>query len=268
MTMQGRKQNAGGIAGFVDDLNGAIRENPVAAGLIGIGVLWTCFGGSRISAFGSALPGAAMTATRAAGAAAEATGGVVGDALASTASRVSDAARQVGDAISSGAEGAATMFRDTASAGYDALKSKGEAAAGGMARTANDTGRSTAEFGREFGNSVQQNLSQTLERQPLLLGVIGLAIGAGIASAFRSTKMEQDMMGEAGAAVKDKIQEISTKSTEFASQRAKEVLDEVKKEAAAQGLTADSAEETLKGVVEKVKTAATSSRDSLKDRLS
>ena len=28
MTMQSTKQDAGGIAGFVDDLNGAIRENP------------------------------------------------------------------------------------------------------------------------------------------------------------------------------------------------------------------------------------------------
>jgi hypothetical protein len=33
--MQSTKQNAGGIVGFVVDLNGAIRENPVAAGLIG-----------------------------------------------------------------------------------------------------------------------------------------------------------------------------------------------------------------------------------------
>jgi hypothetical protein len=269
MTMQSTKQNAGGIAGFVDDLNGAIRENPVAAGLVGMGVLWMFFGSARISAFGSALPGAAMTATKAVGAAAEVTGGVVGEAIAGTASRVSEAARQVGGAISSGAEGAATMVRDTASAGYDALKLKGEAASETMTRTAKDTtGRSSSEYGREIGLSVQQNLTQTLERQPLLLGVIGLAIGAGIASAFPSTKIEQDMMGEAGAAVKDKIQEIATETSEFASQRAKDVLHEVKKEAAAQGLTSHSAKESLKGVVEKVKTAATSSSDSIKGRLS
>jgi fatty acid-binding protein DegV len=98
----------------------------------------------------------------------------------------------------------------------------------------------------------------------LLLGVIGLAIGAGIASAFPSTKMEQDMMGEAGAAVKDTIQEIASETSE----RAKDVFVEVKKEAAAQGLTPAYARESLNGVVEKVKTAATLSQESLKDRLS
>jgi hypothetical protein len=98
--------------------------------------------------------------------------------------------------------------------------------------------------------------------------VIGLAIGAGIASEFPSTKMEQDVMGEAGAVVKEKIQEIATETSEFASQRAKEVFDEVKKEAAAQGLTPASAKGGLKEVVEKVKTTATSSRSSIKGHLS
>jgi hypothetical protein len=36
--------------------------------------------------------------------------------------------------------------------------------------------------------------------------------------------MEQNMMGEAGAAVKDKIQEIATDVSEFASQRASDML--------------------------------------------
>lgn len=268
MTMQSTKQDAGGIAGFIDDLNGAILENPIAAGLIGVGVLWMFFGSPRISALGSALPRAAMSATKAVGAAAEATGGVVGEAIAGTASRVNEAARQVGGAISSGAEDAVTMVRDTASAGYDALKSKGEAASEIMTRASKDSGRSPSEYGRDFPLSVQENLTQALERQPLLLGVIGLAIGTGIASAFPSTKMEQDMMGDAGAAVKEKIQEIATETSEFASQQAKDVFDEVKKEAAARGLTPGSAKEGLKEVVEKVKTAATSSHNSIRGRLS
>jgi hypothetical protein len=242
----------------VDDFNGAILENPVAAGLVGMGVLWMFFGSARISAFGSALPGAAMTATKSVGAAAQATSGVVGEAVGGTASRVSEAARQAGDAISSGAEGAATMVRDAASAGYDALNVKGEATSETMTRTAKDTARSSSEYGRDIGLSVRQNLTQTLERQPMVLGVIGLAIGAGIASAFPSTKIEQDLMGEAGAAAKDKIQEIVTETSELASQRAKDVHD----------LTPDSAKENIKGVVEKMKTAATSSRDSIKGRLS
>ena len=256
MTMQGTKQNSGGIVGFVDDLNGAIRESPVAAGLIGMGVLWMLFGSERIFA-------ATRSVTNAVGAASEATGSVVGDALAGTASRVSEVAHQVGDAIASSAEGAASVVLDKASATYEALKQRGEGAAT-VATKAKETGRSSLQVGRDIGISIQRNLTNTLEGQPLLLGVIGVAIGAGIASAFPSTKMEQDIMGEAGAAAKDKIQEIAFETSE----RAKDVYVEVKKEALAQGLTPASAGESLKGVATKVKTAASSSRESFKDRLS
>ena len=155
-----------------------------------------------------------------------------------------------------------TTVLDQASAGYDALKASGEAASKTM--DTKDTGRSPAESGRHIGTSMQQNLTKTLEAQPLLLGVIGVAIGAGIASVFSSTKTEQDMMCEAGAVVKDKIREIASETSE----RAKDVLIEVKKEAAVQGLTSASAGESLRGVAQKVKTAATSSQERIKDRLS
>jgi phage-related protein len=263
MTLHSTQQKTGGMGSFIDDLNGAIRENPVAAGLVGMGVLWMFFGGDRGSALKS-LAGAAGTVTSAVGAAAGATGSAASDVISGTVSRAGEVARQVGGALSPGAESAGAMVRDTASAGYDALQSKGGAAGEMMTRVANDTVRSSTERGRDFGMSMQRNLTESLERQPLLLGLIGVAIGAGIASAFPSTRMEQEMMGEAGAAVKDKIQEIASDTSE----RAKEVLDVVKKEAAAQGLTPAGATESLKGVAEKVKTVATTSRDAIKGRVS
>ena len=41
-------------SGFVENLNGAVRENPMAAALIGVGVSWMFFRGSRITDFGLA----------------------------------------------------------------------------------------------------------------------------------------------------------------------------------------------------------------------
>lgn len=252
--------NGGTLQGFVDDLNGAVRANPVAAGLIGAGVLWMFFGRSR-------LPGAAWSAANsmagAVGAAAQATGSAVGDAVAGTGARVGAAARQAGDAISTGATQAATVVRDTVSAGYDALASAGEQAAGDV----KDAGRAAGHAGFDLG-PLQANLKRTLERQPLMLGVIGLGIGAAIASAFPATDLEREVMGEAGAAVKDKITDIATETTEFVSDRAKQVLSDVKQEAAAQGLTPDAAVAGLKGVAGKVKTVAGASRDAIKGRLS
>ena len=244
---------AGALGGFADDLNAAIRENPVAAGLIGAGVLWMFFGGPRISALGSKVPGAARAVAGAVGTAAHATRGAVGEALAATGSRASDAARHIGDAVSSGTEGATRFFRDTASGGYDALASSTARASDTLARTA----RGATPSGLEFTTTLQRNLSEALERQPLLLGAIGLAIGAGIASAFPTTKIEKDLMGEAGARVKETIQDIATET----STRVQQVVSEVKKEAETQGLTPSAAKEGLKGVTDLLKTVAGVSRD-------
>jgi hypothetical protein len=259
MSMQGGKQNAGGIAGFVDDLNGAIRENPVAAGLVGMGVLWMFIGGDRFSAFGKSLPGAAGAVSGAVGSA----GSAVGQAMTSGASYVANAARQAGQTMSAGAGDVSSKVREAASSAYDTLSSSADSAVDEVGRRVNEAGRMSVP-GQDFRMKVQQNLSETLERQPLLLGVIGVAIGAGIASAFPATKIEQEMMGEAGSAVKDRIQELASE----ASQRAKDVLGDVKSEVEKQGLMPQAIAEDLKGIADKARVAAGASRDSIKDRLS
>jgi hypothetical protein len=263
MRARNEKYGVDGISGFVNDLNDAIHKNPIAAGLVGTGVLWMFFGGFKISDFGKALPAAGTQISGAVGAAAGATRSAVGGALSGTVSRVSDASHHVGDAITAGVDNAATALHDAASAGVEALSPND----GGGVRTVVPADLESATSGgmsRGFGNSMQQNLTATFGRQPLLLGVIGLAIGAGLASAVPSTEIERDLMGEAGTAVKDKIQQ----TAEFASERAQHVLDDVKKEVAAQGLTPAAAKEGLKGLAEKVKSAATNSGDAIKHRLS
>jgi hypothetical protein len=261
MTARHEKYSADGISGFVNDLNGAIRKNPIAAGLVGTGILWMFFGGSRVFDFGKALPAAGTQVSGAVSAAAAATRGAVGGALSGTASRVSDASRHVADAIAASADNAATALHDAASAGFEAFSPNGNGVRT-MVRADRESGATSGVTGG--GNSLQQNLTATFGRQPLLLGAIGLAIGAGLASALPSTETEQDLMGEAGTAVKDKIQE----TAEFASERAQNILEDVKKEVAAHGLTPAAAKEGLKGLAGKVKSAATNSGDAIKHRLS
>jgi hypothetical protein len=245
--------------GFVDDLNGAIRENPVAAGLIGMGVLWMIFGNSKVSALGSRLPEAARAVGGAIGAAAASGGTVVGDAITGASSLMANASHKISDAVSSAAGSATSAVQESISGGGDKVAGLGEATYETLGRGA----KTAVQAVESFRTPLQQNLNRALEKQPLLLGAIGLIIGAGIASAFPTTKVEQDVMGEAGTAVKDKIQE----ATEFATERAKQVFDDVKNEAEAQGLTAAGATEALKGVAGKVKSAATSSGNSVKQRL-
>ena len=246
-----------GLASFVEDLDESIRQNPVAAALVGAGVLWMFFGSGKLV---SGLSNAATIATNSVASAAGSTGNAVSDAISGAASRTMRATQQAGDAIASQAEKAATLVKDTASAGYDILNSQSEGVSGSVTTAIQKSARASSEFGRELGTSIQSNLTETLDRQPLLLGAIGLAIGAGIAASFPATSVEKELMGETGAAVKEKIQEVAHDTSE----RAKKVFAEVKKDAQAQGLTPDA----LKGVTDKVTAVASASKESIKGRLS
>jgi hypothetical protein len=103
--------------------------------------------------------------------------------------------------------------------------------------------------GRKYGTAVQARLAERLERQPLLLGAIGIAIGAGMASAFAITPVEREWMGEQAATARDKLQGLTTEATE----RAQHVVAEVKDEADKQGLTPDAARNAAAAFVGKVK---------------
>ena len=83
---------------------------------------------------------------------------------------------------------------DTATKAYEAVKDT--AADFTVACISGPTGA------EGFAGTLQQNLTDTFERQPLLLGAIGLAIGAGMAAAVPATQMETEMVGDAADRVK------------------------------------------------------------------
>ena len=95
-----------------------------------------------------------------------------------------------------------------------------------------------------------------------MLGAIGLAIGAGIASTFATTAVESELMGEQGTAAREKLQGLAGDVTD----RAKQIVADVKDEADRQGLTPDAAKSAAAGIGEKVKTVAGAGRDSLAQR--
>jgi hypothetical protein len=68
---------------------------------------------------------------------------------------------------------------------------------------------------------VQSSFSDLLERQPLLLGAIGVAIGAAVAGAFRTSDFESELMGDLSDSVKDDL----TARAEAVSQSVRETSD-------------------------------------------
>jgi ElaB/YqjD/DUF883 family membrane-anchored ribosome-binding protein len=73
---------------------------------------------------------------------------------------------------------------------------------------------STASIAQAQARRVRQQFNSTLEEQPLVLGAIGLAIGAAIGLMVPSTDQEDRFMGEARDNIVERGKEIGTKAYE------------------------------------------------------
>jgi hypothetical protein len=97
---------------------------------------------------------------------------------------VGETLRDAGSAASSAMSGAADQIKDR----FD----------DGVAYARENLGKP----GKEALTKAQSSLADLFERQPLILGVVGLAVGAAIAGAFRTSGLEDEWMGELSDDVK------------------------------------------------------------------
>jgi hypothetical protein len=203
---------------FVRDLGNAICANPVATALIGMGALWLFLGGSKGFGAGSTQQfGPTVASTLSAigagvGKSATAAGSKVGEAVSSAASQVSGAISSTYERVGSATDTAADVVSRTGTSLHETT------------RAAQDAGSGAA-------RTVQRELSALFERQPLVLGAVGLAIGAGIAAAFPTTEMESRAVGEFSDELKARTREQVSDQLENATTVAGHALKEVKREA-------------------------------------
>jgi hypothetical protein len=246
MNLKNELDRAGPI---VDRVNAAIRDNPLAAGLIGAGVAWMLMGGAKgFGAMAAAATGAASMAGSAAANAGSALASGVAKAGSATAAGLKAAASDGASSIGSLVPEISVPATDKA---FDAVSEAGA--------TLGNKINSAAVAGRRYGVSIQSRLSDSLEKQPLLLGAIGLAIGAGIASTFATTSVESELMGEQGTAARETLQGLGDVVTD----RAQKVVSEVKTEAQNQGLTPEAAKSAATDIGKKVKAVAGAGRESV-----
>ena len=106
--------------------------------------------------------------------------------------RVGETLREAGSAASDAMSGAADKMRDRF----------GE----GVAHARENLGNLANPLpGKEAFMKAQSSLAEVLERQPLVLGVVGLAIGAAVAGAFQSSDLENEWIGELSDDVKTNL---------------------------------------------------------------
>jgi len=235
--------------GFVGSLASAVQENPVAAALIGGGALWLLLGNDKLKA---AVGSASAAASSAVDAGAQNLRGVASHFQTRSAPptapeldtdgsfRVGDAFRRTSAAASDSISGATDKVRDR----FD----------DGVAFAQENLGRlGDALPGKEDFTNMQSSLANLLDRQPLVLGAVGLAIGAAVAGAFQISDVENEWVGN----ISDKVKADMSDRAGAVTQSLREASDTLTAEFSDAGAEA----------VDRVKQAGTDAADAARERL-
>lgn len=212
---------------FVTNLKHQVRDNPLALALVGGGLGWLMMG-SRSSGHGHATSRPAPLATHGAGTAGP-----------SASSHQSHSAG-VGSAIGKGASSVGkTAGAAAASAGHSAHSVSHSMSAGlHDARDGASEGlHRVAHSSEEMGARVKNSMLDALEREPLVLGALGLAVGAAIGAMLPTTRTEQEYMGETSAKAREAAGSALKDGVEKAKDVSHDVYAAARDEADRQGLT-------------------------------
>lgn len=196
----------------MDGLTTACRDNPLAAALIGGGALWLLIGSDRLkNAAGTVTSAAAPLAdlgARAQRSAASTWDDAYGSAR-DRASRMQDQASRMQDQASRGINetmrNTRTVASDAMSGAAETISERFDEGVAGAREMFDRLGRALPR--KETFAQAQSSLSDLLERQPLVLGAVGLAIGAAVAGAMARTDVEDEWVGSLSDGLKEDFKE-------------------------------------------------------------
>jgi hypothetical protein len=252
--------SANAAGDFVRDLGNAARQNPVSAALIGMGVLWLFTGGARRAGFDglSAANDAVMSGRSAMKSGLQSATDGVSDFAGDLGHKVRRAGASSGDVLQSAAE----TIREGRAAAYERTSRLGS----DLAESASDLARSIPGSASDMFDTTRSNLATLFRQQPLLLGAVGVAVGAGIAASFPATELETEYLGETSDQLKDMAQEFASDQGRRAKTLAEDAVNAAADEAHRQGLDLDGLKSSAADVGAKVKTVVGAASESIKQR--
>jgi hypothetical protein len=234
---------------FVRDLGDAARKNPISAALIGMGVLWLFTGGRTAERVGDLVRGAGFDRIPDA----------AGNALDAARSTLRSGTESIGNGVSSATE----TLRDAGSASLDRVARAGSE----VADAAYGYAQNLPDAGGALFSTARENLSELFRAQPLALGAVGLAIGAGIAAALPATDLEAKYFGEASDDFKEQAVDFASEQVSRAATIAEEVATAISDEARKQGLTVDAAKSAIADIPGKLGRVVDAAGKGVSDRV-
>ena len=236
--------------GFLDNLREAVRENPLAAALIGGGALWLLMGNER-------LKGVATSAKEATAPLAD----IRAENLRSTSPKFTNSPPTAPEMNNGSSRHVGETLREAKSVASDAVSSAPDAIKDRFDEGVTYARENFSKIGgalprKETLAQIQSSFSDLLERQPLVLGAIGLALGAVVAGAFSTSGLKNEWVGELSDSAK---QDLNARASAV-SRSVRETSDTLKAEVDDMGTeTLERLQEAGRGGVEAV-------RESLKAR--
>jgi len=140
--------------------------------------------------------------------------------------------------------------------------------------TAGDLGEQAARTAYNSGQSAYHSSADAMERlggvvrsQPLLLGALGLIIGAAVGAGMPPTHSEDRLMGDASARTRRRASDALDEGYARFEDAAQSTFEDVRSEAQAQGLTPEGMENAAADIGERVRKVADTARTSVEDRM-
>ena len=204
----------------------------------------------------------------------------VTEAAGSVRDRVSSASGMAGTALSDSygqaADAASSTYAGAVRRAHQAGDALSETTAGvadlaaGMTETVRDTAVRASDY-------TQDRLSRLVEEQPLILGGIGLALGAALGASLPRTRMEDRLVGETADEFKTNVTDEATRQYDHAKDVVGETYDEVaqavresgvsEKLGEATAVAADKIRETTEDVSDKAREKIHASTERAKQKI-
>lgn len=222
------------------------RENPLQAVAIGAGLAYPLWGLLRAIPVPLLLIGGGVWLSRQ-------NASRIKEAVAE---RANSASHEAQKSFTEGIESVTQTISDTAN---DAKGSAEEVIAAvktealEAVETASNKAAELSQAGVQAAQQARTTFDEIMERNPLLVGGIALALGAFVAASLPSTEVEDKLFGERSDDIKNKAVQAVADGVEHAKDTAADAVGEISAAAAREGLNSEALSRSVEGATSAVK---------------